>query len=150
MIRFMWAIVAPWTWTTLCFGGSSSSSTSTSTSYSVRDERIAAAEGANVVKAGGDLLTGPSLKIAGSGNSVESLSDDVVRAAFAYAANRDALAGETLENVLGATRAIYSQASDALTVAASAPRGQITERTLTLLVAGGLALLGLVAFRKKA
>lgn len=148
-LRLLWAVVAPWSWATLWFGGGSSSSSSTSTSYSTTDNRIAAAEGANVVRAGGDLLTGPSVKVEGSGNTIETVSDNVVAAAFDYARTRDALAGETLDNVLGATRDIYARASSALEAASAVPRGQLTERTLVVVIVGALGLGGLLLLRRK-
>jgi hypothetical protein len=142
VIRTLWAIVAPWTWAVCWFGGRSSSSSATTTSYSTTDNRIAAAEGATVIRAGADLVTGDKLAVQGSGNVIESLSDDVVRAAFDYASRRDALAGESLDRVLTA-------AEQTVTRTQAQAAGQITERTMTLLIIGGGAVLAALLVRRK-
>lgn len=127
MLRAFWAVVAPWEWCLLYVGGRSSSSTATTSTVQTTDNRIAAGEGATVLRAGGDLASGDVVRQSGSGNVVEQLSDDVVRAAFEYAASRDALAGESLDRVLSA-----AENTVARTVAQT--QGQLTERTTLLLV----------------
>jgi hypothetical protein len=146
MIARLWLLLCPWVWLTCYFGGRSSASTSTTTTYNVSDDRIAAAEGAQVFRAGAEQAIGGGsvnkTSVSGTGNRVESLSDDVVFAAFDYAKSRDALAGETLDNVFKSTADLYGRANDAFLVANTAPRGLLTERTL---LAGG-ALLAVLAF----
>lgn len=140
MIARLYLLLCPWLWAICWFGGKSSSSSQTSTAYNTEDSRIAASEGANVFQA----------KVTGSGNTIETVSDDVVRAAFDYAKSRDALAGETLDNVFGATKALYAQANDAFLVANTANSGTVRDRTILIVVAALGALgLGFFALRRR-
>lgn len=140
MIARLYLLLCPWLWLTFWFGGKSSSSSQTSTTYNTEDSRIAASEGANVFQS----------KITGSGNTIETVSDDVVRSAFDYAKSRDALAGETLDNVFGATKSLYAQANDAFLTANAQRLGTVSDRTL-LTVLGALGALGLgyLALRRR-
>jgi hypothetical protein len=140
MIARLYLLLCPWLWLTFWFGGKSSSSSQTSTTYNTEDSRIAASEGASVFQA----------KVTGSGNVIETVSDDVVNAAFDYAKSRDALAGQTLDNVFGATKSLYAQANDAFLTANTANRGTVSDRTLLIAIAALGALgLGFFALRKR-
>lgn len=148
MIHRFLLLIFPWLWATCGIGGSSSSSNATTTTYNTTDKRIAAGEGSRVLSAGGDLASGDLTRLTGDNNRVESLSDEVVSAAFQYAANRDALAGETLDNVFAVSRDLYGQAASAYEIAQTAPAGRLTERTIVILAALGLGL-GVLVLRNR-
>jgi hypothetical protein len=150
-MREFWAQLFAFVFLPLYFGGSSSSASSTQTTYNTRDERIAAAEGAIVTRTEldrSDVAGGSLIKFTGNNNVIESTDRAVVQAAFEYAKNRDALAGETLGNVLKSTSALYTMANDAFQISQSAPQGQFTERTI-LLIGAGVAVIALVFVMRK-
>lgn len=126
----------------LYFGGSSSSASTTQTTYNTRDERIAASEGATVTRLENAQVGGTAVKLSGNANTVTTADPEIVRAALQFAANADAAAGITMENIL-------SRQSDAMLVANAQGKGLFSERTMMLFIAAG-AVLMIFAARGKA
>lgn len=137
MIAF-WKTLLAFLFLPLYIGGSSRSSTATTTNYSTVDDRIAAGEGALVLR-DSEVAGGQLLKVAGNNNNITSADPQVVKEAFAYARSRDALAGESLEKILGKSGEI---------VAAQA--GKFSERTIIILAAAAGVVLLMVMRKGKA
>lgn len=126
-----WKTVFAFVCLPLYFGGSSKSSTATTTNYTTTDDRIAAAEGAVVTQ----LRLGANSDVAGvvakgNNNTITTADPQIVKEAFAYARERDALAGESLQRVLSSASEVVSQQA-----------GKFSERTIIILAAAGIALL---------
>lgn len=133
-----WKAIFAFVFLPLCIGGSSKSSTATTTTYTTSDDRVAAAEGAIVLR-DSDVAGGDVLKVSGSGNNITTADPQIVQAAFNYARERDAMAGESLDRVLKAGAETIAQAS-----------GKFSERTIIILAAAGAAVLFMFMRRGKA
>lgn len=146
MIRQLLALLA---FPVCHFGGGSSSANATTTTYNTTDSRIAAGDGTTVVRVSdGMLAAGDAVQVTGSNNSIMTSDPQVVRDAFAYASNRDALAGQTIESVLNTSRELLGKAAASIDTAASTTRGGISERMFAI-GAGTLAVLGALAYMRK-
>lgn len=133
-----WKTIFAFCFLPLYFGGSSKSSNATTTNYTTYDDRVAAAEGAVVIR--DSDIADQLVKVSGSNNSITTADPAIVRASLDFARNANAAAGITLENVL-------SRQNDAVAVLNAQQKGIFSERTLLLLVVAGAGLL--FVMRKK-